>query len=148
MNPFEMPAACTSKTMWTQGEEGSAQMRPGTACIACHATPTGPGTGPLFALAGTVYMTGHEPDDCFGGPVPSASMPKIEIKDANGKVISLPITMAGNFYYMGDIAAPFTAKVSYEGRTREMKSPQTAGDCNTCHSQSGGNGAPGRIVIP
>jgi hypothetical protein len=147
-SPFDSPPTCTSKTTWTQGDAGSSQMKPGTACIACHAMPNGPKAGPLFVIAGTLYMTGHEPDDCFGGPVPSASMPKIEVTDAQGKVISLPITMSGNFYYMGDVAAPFTAKVIYEGRARAMTSPQTSGDCNTCHTQSGANGALGRIVLP
>jgi predicted CXXCH cytochrome family protein len=25
---------------------------------------------------------------------------------------------------------------------------QTTGDCNSCHTQSGANGAPGRILLP
>jgi len=29
-----------------------------------------------------------------------------------------------------------------------MTAPQTSGDCNGCHTQTGANGAPGRITLP
>ena len=38
-------------------------MRPGHACITCH---TQEDEGPVFAFAGTVYPTGHEPNECYG----------------------------------------------------------------------------------
>jgi hypothetical protein len=43
---------------------------------------------------------------------------------------------------------PFRAKVVADGRERVMLMPQTNGDCNACHTESGKNGAPGRIVLP
>jgi hypothetical protein len=46
------------------------------------------------------------------------------------------------------IATPFTAEVIYQGQSVSMTTPQTSGDCNSCHTESGANGAPGRIVVP
>jgi mono/diheme cytochrome c family protein len=43
---------------------------------------------------------------------------------------------------------PFTAKVTYKGRERAMAAVQTSGDCSSCHTQTGTNGAPGRITLP
>ena len=55
----------------------------------------------------------------------------------------------GNFHIdNGSLALPYTARVIYQGRTREMTTPQTHGDCNACHTQSGVGAAPGRILLP
>jgi hypothetical protein len=43
---------------------------------------------------------------------------------------------------------PFTAKVTFQGREIVMTTPQTDGDCNSCHTETGANGAPGRIKLP
>jgi predicted CXXCH cytochrome family protein len=29
-----------------------------------------------------------------------------------------------------------------------MMTPQETGDCNSCHTEQGRNGAPGRILLP
>jgi hypothetical protein len=49
---------------------------------------------------------------------------------------------------MGTIKLPYHAKVRQGGRERAMNAPQMVGDCNSCHTQTGQNGAPGRIVVP
>ena len=36
----------------------------------------------------------------------------------------------------------------YDDRVRMMVASQTAGNCNSCHTQNGANGAPGRIMAP
>jgi uncharacterized membrane protein len=46
-------------------------MHPGGACITCH-TIKG---GPAFKVAGTVFPTLHEPNDCNGDPQPIAPIP-------------------------------------------------------------------------
>src|SRR6476661_7108614 len=56
-NPFAVPPTCTSGHTWGGGEE-SGSMDPGVACIQCHARSR---EAPRFAIAGTVYPTGHEP---------------------------------------------------------------------------------------
>ena len=117
-------------------------MNPGKACIACHSSGEGPG----FAIAGTVYPTGHEPDLCFG-----TSMAQIIITDATGKTLSPVVpNSAGNFYLSATttIALPYHAAVVANGKTRAMSAAQTSGDCNSCHTQNGANGAPGRITLP
>ena len=54
----------------------------------------------------------------------------------------------GNFSYRGTVAKPYTAKVTYMGKERIMVTAQTSGDCNSCHTQTGVNSAPGRIITP
>jgi hypothetical protein len=57
---------------------------------------------------------------------------------------------SGNFYSAIDagVLLPFTARVTYNGQTNIMTTPQTDGDCNTCHTEQGLNSAPGRILWP
>jgi hypothetical protein len=139
-DPLTLAERCTSGDYWERGE--NAQMRPGEACVECHVREQ---EGPRFSIAGTLYPTGHEPDRCNGvGPAFGA---QIVITDANGKVVELDVNAAGNFTYTGSIAAPYTAKVVSADGERPMITPQTNGDCNTCHAASGGS-APARIVVP
>jgi hypothetical protein len=66
----------------------------------------------------------------------------------DGSVVSLKSNAAGNFYTTKSIATPFTAYLSYQGKTRQMTQAQTDTQCAHCHSTKGANGAPGRIVVP
>jgi hypothetical protein len=100
----------------------------------------------MYSIAGTLYPTGHEPDDCNGAGAESGAT--IVITDANGQVHELTPNQAGNFYYNGNLAKPYTAKVVTAAGEREMLSPQQNGDCNECHSADGATGAPGRVVVP
>jgi hypothetical protein len=134
MNPFAMPPMCSTMTTWTMGIASSNQMLPGTSCVACHNEPQdGALLPPPLIVGGTVYQTGHEPDNCNGGPPDPLDKAIVEIIDANQKVYMLQVNLAGNFY---------------QGRVRAMMKPQTTGDCNSCHSQDGESGAPGRIALP
>ena len=143
-DPFAVAPTCTSNAMWLTGGDGSPSMNPGMACISCHQTSR---EAPTFTLAGTVYPTAHEPDQCFGanGTTDGA---QIVIVGADGHAQTLSPNAAGNFYATTSIALPFQAKVVYMGRERAMVAAQTSGDCNSCHTQAGANGAPGRILLP
>jgi len=143
-DPLNKPAQCTSMTTWTKGNSGSASMNPGMACITCHSS----GEGPRFALAGTLYATGHEPDRCNGSASTGTNGAKIVITGANGQSITLTPNSVGNFSYTGSLTKPYTAKVTYMGRERLMGGAQTNGDCNSCHTQTGSSSAPGRITLP
>jgi cytochrome c553 len=140
-NPDTSPT-CSSGTYWPGGE-GSAVMQPGVACISCH---SGVGAGDEqsgFGIAGTAYKTLHEPNGCNGAP-----NALIEVTDANGQVISLSSNAAGNFYAGGVVAFPIRARVTANGVVREMLTPQASGNCNACHTQTGDQGAPGRVMLP
>ena len=149
-NPFDAPAQCTSGSTWNGGNNGSKSMNPGMACIKCHNQE---GEGPNYSVAGTVYPTAHEPDKCnaaveSGPPINTAV---IEVTDANGTVFTATANSVGNFSKTsknGNIVPPYTAKVKYDGRERVMTTPQTSGDCNDCHTQSGTQNAPGRVLLP
>lgn len=134
-DPFAAPAQCTNGKS-TAGN--GSRMRPGSACNDCHG----------FALAGTVYPTAHEPDNCKGAPGGATVL----VTDANGKTYSIPVNSSGNFYAGGAPAFPLHVKVSANGALREMTTAltRTMGDCNGCHTQAGDGSpkAPGRILLP
>jgi mono/diheme cytochrome c family protein len=144
-NPFDAPAVCSSGRTWNSGEDGEDLMHPGRACISCH-IQNGEGEAPIFAIAGTVYPTPHEPDECLSTSVGGAV---VEIHDADGHAVNLSVNANGNFTYtQAGFAYPYTAKVLYQGRERAMGAVQTSGDCNGCHTQQGSQSAPGRILLP
>ncbi len=136
---------CSSGAWWNGGNEESALMHPGVDCIGCHRS--GEGEGPRFAIAGTVMSAVDDVNDCLG-----VEGVTVEILDNNGVVAAtMQSNAAGNFYARNGLAAnrlPYTARVTSGGRTVAMATPQSDGNCLHCHTQSGANGAPGRIVAP
>jgi hypothetical protein len=110
-------------------------MRPGDTCQGCH----------TFNITGTVYPTGHEPTYCDGLGDQSVT---VRVSDAAGRVIDVTPDTVGNFFYQGAITYPFTAKVMRGASERPMNTPQSNGECDTCHTATGLVGAPGRIVPP
>jgi hypothetical protein len=143
VDPLGATPRCTSGTTWTGGNNGNPMMNPGRACISCHA---GEDDAPRFTIAGTLYPTGHEPNLCNG--VNGTTGARVVIVDAANRTVTLTPNAAGNFMYTGTISTPYHAKVTYQGRERIMPVAQTSGDCNSCHTQTGTNGAPGRITLP
>jgi hypothetical protein len=142
MDPYDTPVVCTSATYWTGGNRESPLMRPGGACVSCHQAEH---EGPLFAIAGTLFPSPHEPDDCNGVNGGGA---EVIITDANGVEHRLTPNAAGNFFLEGALATPYSARVSYGGKERAMLKTQTKGDCNSCHTEAGTEDAPGRIFVP
>jgi hypothetical protein len=137
-------SVCTSDSFWGNGDEGSPFMHPGAGCIGCHQQTD---KGPDMLFGGTVYPTHHEPLDCRG--VPDVV---VEVIDGDGTVHAATTNASGNFLTLRDedkpLVTPITARVMYEGRVREMLNPVESGDCNACHTEAGGSGAPGRILLP
>jgi hypothetical protein len=155
---FTGAPTCPSGSTYGGGEGRS--MDPGMACISCHAS-TG-GEAPTFAFAGTVFVDGHATDRCLPGSQEKADLSQatVVITGANGATLSLPLCVPsksnpstcnfanGNFSTAQSVPLPYTAKVVYMGKERDMTTPQTRGDCNACHTVTGTNGAPGRIALP
>lgn len=142
------PSVCTSGRYWNDNAKGSQLMHPGAACNTCHQSDEDQPT--RFQVAGTVYPSAHEPTDCLGENGMKSRM-TVEITDATGKTVSLPVNSSGNFLYTiarKQLKLPYTAKVTQNGRERAMSAAQMNGDCNSCHTSSGDNGAPGRIMSP
>lgn len=150
-DPFAAEPMCSSGKTWTKGNEESPQMNPGQACLTCHSKME-PKIAMRFPIVGTVYPTGHEPDNCLGLDGLTEQV-FVEITMADARVVKLPVNESGNFLYDvkndgGAVMFPFTARVLQGDLERKMLGPQTTGDCNSCHTQTGANGAPGRIVAP
>jgi hypothetical protein len=134
--------ACVSGKFWQRGDDGSDQMHPGRACNACHQL----NDGPNLRIAGTVFHAGHEPDDCDGvSPPPQLT---VIITDAKNKTYRLSVNQAGNFLTENKVNLPIRAQVTDGKNTRKMNGSVTSGDCNSCHTVAGANGAPGRIMAP
>lgn len=134
---------CASGQQWVGGDSASAQMHPGVACIACHTLRD----GPRFTAAGTVFTTFDAKDDCGGAAAAGLS---VVITDATGATHTLPVNDVGNFYLEGrTLALPYSAKVvDAQGGVRQMQAMQQDADCNVCHTATGAQMAPGRIVTP
>ena len=142
------PTTCASNSRWTLGTNGSTQMLPGEACVACHKTRK---PSRAYYFMGTVFPSEHEQDSCNARP-PAGVV--VDIIGSDGGVLTLtPRSPSGNFYSAslsaGTIGLPYTARVRDSmGRTRTMTTPQTNGDCNVCHTEQGAQGAPGRVTWP
>lgn len=137
---------CTSGTTWTMGNTPSPLMHPGLACNACHQIAGGPN----LRLAGTVYPTLRDPNDCYGkAPPPDVD---VVVTDADQRTFTMRVNAAGNFRQPpgggAPPKAPFRARVTDGTKTRVMNGSVTSGDCNSCHTAQGRNGAPGRILAP
>jgi hypothetical protein len=134
---FTDDGPCSTGQWWrfAGDEEDGATMNPGHACISCHHT-SGEEDAPIFAFAGTVM-----------GGVPGT---EVEILDGDDRVVASTTTnAAGNFYLNNPQIPSFRVRLTYQGRVREMGTHQTAvGDCMSCHTAVGRNGAPGRVVAP
>jgi hypothetical protein len=136
--PDEM---CLSGTAWVGGETESPRMHPGGDCLGCHQSLD---EADEVVLGGTVYAGLNEEDDCLG--VPGVVL---QLTDADGEVHEITSNSAGNFVLTETtIPTPFSVKLLYEGRERIMGAMQTSLSCNSCHTQTGANGAPGRILAP
>lgn len=147
--PFMVPPRCTSGATRDLNESEGPEMAPGRACNTCHAdenAASGEGDAPIFAFAGTVFPTAHEPDDCIGSDSAGAL---VVVTDSAGQTFTAAVNRSGNFLLEQDLfVRPYRAKLIFQGREREMTSAQSSGDCNSCHTATGANGAPGRIVLP
>jgi hypothetical protein len=131
---------CASGVLWNQANAPSPLMNPGLACNACHQISGGPN----LRVAGTVYTALNERDLCYGKP-----NLVVRVTAADGKVFDLPVNNAGNFFLdKMNPKAPYKAMVVDGQKTRAMQGSVTSGDCNSCHTQAGRNGAPGRIAAP
>ena len=134
------PAECSTNQVWDGGNEESPLMHPGGDCMGCHDQE---GEGPAYSVAGTVMGLYDEPTDCYG-----IEDVTVRLLDAAGDVHEAVTNAAGNFFFHEDVPAPFTAEVERDGVVRAMVTPQTDGNCATCHTEVGSNAAPGRIVVP
>jgi hypothetical protein len=133
---------CTVGQSGVLGLVPAATMAPGTACIACH-TATNAG---VLHIAGTVYNDYHEADLCLG-----VTDVKVQIQDAQGTVHMLDVNSSGNFVansLTDNFPSPWSVAVVRGSLSRPMLSKVMSGDCNSCHTATGAQAAPGRIIAP
>jgi hypothetical protein len=148
-DPLGAEPTCTSGRMWTLRDRGSPLMHPGRACIECHRRMgVRDPAAARMTIAGTVFPTGHEPDDCNGAPGTSEGGLTVEVTDAMGRTVTMSPNGVGNFSSTMTVTPPLTALVRSSVATRRMVGEVTTGDCNGCHTQTGATMAPGRITIP
>ena len=101
-----------------------------------------------------MFRTAHEPDDCAGGALDgNKERPQIVVVSATDRRYVVDTTKGGNFMLelrptAPPIAFPITAQIRYRGKTAWMIEPVMTGECNSCHTVDGKEGAPGRIRVP
>ena len=124
-------------------------MNPGLSCVACHVREGEDDWEVPRVVGGTVYAGFREEDLC-NGTNGGADRVHVEVTDADGYTVSLPVqATSGNFGSNDNLRFPVKAKVvSASGKVREMVRAVDHGDCNTCHTATGAEGAPGRIRVP
>lgn len=132
-------SAANCSTNSETGADRGPEMAPGTDCMNCHQGGRGGG----FKIAGTVMGAYKDAEQCDG-----VSGVTVTITDAAGKTLTLDSNSVGNFYTEATFTAPYTAKVSRNGKELAMQTPQTDGACGSCHTDTGANGAPGRVIAP
>jgi hypothetical protein len=138
--------ACVSEQIWTYADKDSPLMTPGRSCVQCHAETNDEHHAPLYEFAGTVMLDLHEGDDCRGAPEMT-----VVLTDADGKEFTMPGNSAGNFWLPADteVAMPYTARIiDKHGNERVKQVPVDNGDCASCHTRDGANGAEGRLTPP
>ncbi|RKI72665.1 hypothetical protein D7X55_07010 [Corallococcus sp. AB049A] len=144
------PATCASGSVWTEATGGTgATMAPGYACRSCHLRQA---PSVAYFFMGTVFPSLHEADGC-DARLEAPSKVKVEILDADGQVrLTLVPNASGNFLsttLQPSFPLPYRARlVGPDGATRVMATPQSSGDCNSCHTGQGTQGAPERIALP
>lgn len=134
---------CLSGTEWVGANTESPLMHPGLDCLGCHGDL---GVEEEVVLGGTVFEGFTERDECYG-----VEGVTVQITDSTNTVFELTSNASGNFFLElenGAITPPYSAKLIYDGNERMMATMQTNLSCNSCHTSSGLNGAPGRILVP
>lgn len=153
--PTEPPELmCSSDRWWdSDDDDGSPRMFPGRACISCHdderADDPDDDDIPDLVVGGTIYPSLFEPDDCKGADLDDVI---IELLAANGETVQLVPNDSGNFLVhrrdAPTLQPPFSVTVRRGDATRQMGMQAPHGNCNACHTETGSNGAPGRILLP
>lgn len=123
----------------------------GVSCITCHGDGKRESDEELIRVGGTIFTTLDASNYTAG-----ASSHKIKLVFSDGTSSILKIEddneLIGNFFSSTAITKDFTAQVLSPSGTVVNSSSSTThkasgfGDCNSCHTASGKNGAPGRIV--
>jgi len=137
---------CASGEIWTYSDKDSPLMNPGRSCVKCHLETNDELHAPFYKVAGTVMHALHEADDCRG-----AAQMTIILTDADGKDWVMTGNSAGNFWLPPEsaVAMPYEARIVDQfGNERIKQQPVSDGDCASCHTSDGANGAPGRILPP
>lgn len=120
----------------------SANMLPGRICGNCH-RQGGQADHHIWTVSGTVY--GSPSASCNTGGLAGV---KVEILRMNGSVqATLTTNSVGNFFTDQPIEFPLRVRLSKDGKTAEMLSPQRSGSCASCHQNPGLSGAPGRVYL-
>jgi mono/diheme cytochrome c family protein len=134
LTPGDSFVAPCSTSSYSTAIEGIS-MRPGDNCIRCHGTD--------FGVAGTVMGALHDVNFCNG-----IAGVTVEITDHANRVFTFTTAVGGNFAGTEPLVMPYTARVLYAGHVRAMSGAKSNPGCNSCHTEQGLNGAPGRIIVP
>lgn len=114
-----------------------APMLPGRNCSVCH-SPSGQASRRTWTASGTVFDSPNAKCNTQG-----LADVKVEIADATRKVlITLYTNRSGNFFTSEPISfTGIIARVSKDGKFKEMQGAMVNANCNDCHYPGGIAGA-------
>jgi len=111
-------------------DEGSATMRPGEDCQACHSAE-GSDREEAFSAAGTVT-------DGKGNGLSGIT---VVLTDRTQTTRTTSSNSVGNFFFRQSLTPPLTVKLTQGSTVRLMLAPAASGACNSCHRAGGAAGA-------
>lgn len=141
-----VPTTCASGVFYNQLTEPPGElMNPGMSCPTCHAANALAYVA--FQYAGTVMVAPHEKNACK--PPASFDGGTVEVLFLDGGLFwKWDVNASGSFKTLDAGPSPYVARLSKNGQSKSSQTPHTSGDCNTCHSEQGSNGASGRLTFP
>ena len=139
------PTTCASNAFYDPFNEPPGElMNPGLPCPTCHFDNQL--FYVVFPYAGTVMAGPHEKDRCKSPPPPGAT---VEILELDGGLFwSWLANSSGSFRTMDAGPSPYVARLINDGGTKVSTTTHTSGNCNSCHTEQGTNGATGRLTWP
>lgn len=140
------PTTCGSGAFYDLNLEPPGElMNPGLSCPTCHLSN---GLDYVaFKYAGTVMAGLHEKNLCKSPPTSDGGV--VEILSPDGGLFwAWAVNTSGNFRTLDAGPSPYVARLTRGGATKASQTTHTSGDCNSCHTEQGANGAPGRLTWP
>lgn len=137
---------CASGVFYDQLTEPPGElMNPGLSCPTCHIANNL--FYVAFTYAGTVMAGPREKSTCKPPAGFDGGTVEILFPDG-GTAWKTDVNSSGNFRTLDAGPAPYVARLTRGGQTKVSQTTHTSGDCNSCHTEQGANGASGRLTFP
>jgi len=131
------------------------QHNQGKSCLSCHSAPAKGANGKAFLSGGTVYTTLNGTDsknyaDGFtirllldGGSQP---IYRVKSRRGTGNFYSKDSALSSSYKFTAQVIMNNTDKNVVNSSKKNSHNTEKYLSCNNCHTATGKNGAPGRVI--